>query len=141
MRAYTVSLAVPASIIDNAQSLELKTYLVGQIAKAASIFGVNELIIISDDKNAQMKGMMTGLTTTDFFAQNLEFLETPPYLRMKLFQKSPALRFSGMMNPVDAPHHVKTDEWSEFREGIVIKRPVKEGKGSWVNVGFKTQTC
>lgn len=50
MRAFTVSIAVPASIIDNAQSMELKTYLVGQIAKAATIFNVNEVIIISDDK-------------------------------------------------------------------------------------------
>lgn len=31
----TVSLAIPASILDNAQSLELRTYLAGQIARAA----------------------------------------------------------------------------------------------------------
>ena len=35
---YTLSLAVPASIIDNAQSFELKTYLVCQIARAAAIY-------------------------------------------------------------------------------------------------------
>lgn len=73
---------------------------------------MNELIIISDDKNAQMKGMMTDLTTTDFFAQNLEYLETPQYLRLKLFSKSPALRFAGLMNSIDAPHHLQVDEWS-----------------------------
>jgi hypothetical protein len=28
-RTYTLSMVVPASIIDNAQSMELKTYLVG----------------------------------------------------------------------------------------------------------------
>jgi len=60
-------MVVPASIVDNAQSLELKTYLVGQVAKAATLFGVNEIIVVSDDKQAQMKGMMQDLTTTEFF--------------------------------------------------------------------------
>jgi len=30
-RQYTVSIAVPGSILDNAQSPELRTYLVGQV--------------------------------------------------------------------------------------------------------------
>jgi|TARA_B110000285_G_C15039245_1_gene570947 predicted SPOUT superfamily RNA methylase MTH1 len=47
--------------------MELKTYLVGQIAKAATIFSIQEIIIISDDKSKQMKGMMQDLTTTEFF--------------------------------------------------------------------------
>jgi len=57
--------------------MELKTYLVSQIAKAATIFSVNEIVVISDDKNAQMKNMMQDLTTTEFCVQNLEYLETP----------------------------------------------------------------
>ena len=32
-RRYTVSIALPGSIIDNAQSTELKTYLAGQVNK------------------------------------------------------------------------------------------------------------
>jgi hypothetical protein len=35
---YTLSIVIPASIIDNAQSFELKTYLVCQIARAAAIY-------------------------------------------------------------------------------------------------------
>ncbi|XP_028118657.1 putative methyltransferase C9orf114 isoform X2 [Camellia sinensis] len=38
----TVSIAVPGSIIDNAQSLELATRLAGQIARAATIFRIDE---------------------------------------------------------------------------------------------------
>jgi predicted SPOUT superfamily RNA methylase MTH1 len=63
---FTISLVVPSSIVDNAQSLELKTYLVGQIAKAAAIFCINEVVILSCDKTSQMK-LMQDLTTTDFF--------------------------------------------------------------------------
>ena len=62
-RGFTTSLALPSSIVDNAQSLELKTYLVSQIAKAAAMFCFNEVIIVSCDKPKQMK-MMQDLTTT-----------------------------------------------------------------------------
>lgn len=40
---YTLSIAVPGSILDNAQSQELRTYLAGQIARASSIYCVDEV--------------------------------------------------------------------------------------------------
>jgi hypothetical protein len=73
---FTTTLVIPSSIVDNAQSLELKTYLVGQIAKAAALFCFNEIVILSCDKQSKMK-MMADLTTTEFFVKNLEYLETP----------------------------------------------------------------
>ena len=36
-RPYTVSVALPASIVANAQSHELRSYLVGQIARACTV--------------------------------------------------------------------------------------------------------
>jgi len=36
-RPYTVSVALPASIVANAQSHELRAYLVGQIARACTV--------------------------------------------------------------------------------------------------------
>ena len=62
-RGFTTTLALPSSIVDNAQSLELKTYLVSQIAKAAAMFCFNEVVIVSCDKTSKMK-MMQDLTTT-----------------------------------------------------------------------------
>lgn len=41
------------------------------------------------------------------------------------------------MNPLDIAHHVKADQWSQFREAVVVARPIKPGKGSWVNAGLK----
>jgi len=35
-KLYTVSIALPGSIIDNAQTIELKTYLAGQVTLTAS---------------------------------------------------------------------------------------------------------
>ncbi|ODM87259.1 hypothetical protein Ocin01_19424 [Orchesella cincta] len=47
-RAYTVSIAVAGSIIDNAQTPSLKAYLAGQVARAAAIFCVDEVIVYDD---------------------------------------------------------------------------------------------
>lgn len=48
-RGYTVSVAVPGSVLDNAQSPELRTYLAGQIARACVVFCVDEIIVFDED--------------------------------------------------------------------------------------------
>ena len=47
-RAYTVSVALPGSIIENAQSAELRTYLAGQVARALVIYSVDEVIVFDE---------------------------------------------------------------------------------------------
>lgn len=47
-RSYTVSLALPGSIIENAQSAELRTYLAGQVARAAAVFNIDEVIVFDE---------------------------------------------------------------------------------------------
>lgn len=39
----TFSIAIPGSILDNAQSKELRTYLAGQIARTACIYKIDEV--------------------------------------------------------------------------------------------------
>lgn len=75
-------------------------------------------------------------TTTEFFVKNLEYIETPQYLRKACFPRHSALRFTGLTNPLEAPHHLKITEWCKYREGCIINRPVSHGKGSWVNIGL-----
>lgn len=48
-RAYTVSVALPGSVLDNAQSTELRTYLAGQIARACVVFCVDEVIVFDEE--------------------------------------------------------------------------------------------
>lgn len=43
----------------------------------------------------------------------------------------------GLLNPLDSPHHMRVDEDSEYREGVVLDRPSKPGRGSFVNCGMK----
>ena len=41
-RAWTLSIAVPGSIIDNTQNTEFATFVAGQVARTAAIFNVDE---------------------------------------------------------------------------------------------------
>ena len=43
------------------------------------------------------------------------------------------------MNPIECHHHLKSDQYCKYREGVVVWRPVKEGEGSWVEIGLKKQ--
>ena len=47
-RKWTASIAVPSSIVDNAQSPELKAYLCGQIARALVIFQIDEIVVFDE---------------------------------------------------------------------------------------------
>lgn len=53
------------------------------------------------------------------FARVLQFMETPQYLRKTLIPMHPDLKFAGMLPPLDAPHHMRSNEWCEYREGVV----------------------
>lgn len=44
---------------------------------------------------------------------------------------------TGLLNPLDSPHHMRMDDESNYREGIVLDRPAKQGKGSLVNCGMR----
>ncbi|KAF6127408.1 SPOUT domain containing methyltransferase 1 [Phyllostomus discolor] len=70
-------------------------------------------------------------------ARILQYLECPQYLRKAFFPKHQDLQFAGLLNPLDSPHHVRQDEESEFREGVVVDRPTRPGRGSFVNCGMK----
>jgi hypothetical protein len=51
-RLSTLSMAVPGSMVSNCQTRELRTQMVGQIARAATIYHVDEIIVF-DDKLAK----------------------------------------------------------------------------------------
>jgi predicted SPOUT superfamily RNA methylase MTH1 len=51
----------------------------------------------------------------------------------------PDLNNVGLMNPIEARNHLKTDQISEFREGVALERPTKQGAGSWVDIGLRQQ--
>ncbi|KAK7515811.1 putative RNA methyltransferase [Phyllosticta citriasiana] len=140
-RSCTLSIALPGSIIANAQSHDLKTAMAGAIARAAAVFSVDEVIIFNDGQsqkhNAERQKRYsndyyndrrrqdeasgyTGFSDPDNFLYHmLSYLETPPHLRKALFPLHPNLRTAGTLPSLDMPHHLRADEWCQYREGVV----------------------
>ncbi|XP_055625312.1 putative methyltransferase C9orf114 [Toxorhynchites rutilus septentrionalis] len=143
----TLSIAVPGSILDNAQSPELRTYLAGQIARAACIFQVDEVVVFDDcGSNNQMSDKLSTIETVEGtssgrrcciqLARILQYLECPQYLRKYFFPIHNDLKFCGLLSPLDSQHHLRQASEFEFREGIVTNKPTKNDKSSFVNVGL-----
>ncbi|GBO28610.1 Putative methyltransferase C9orf114, partial [Araneus ventricosus] len=42
-----------------------------------------------------------------------------------------------LLNPLDLPHHLRVEDECKYREGIVLNKPVREGKGSFLYIGLK----
>lgn len=143
----TVSIAVPGSILDNAQSPILRTYLAGQIARAACIYKVDEIIVFDDkgevteDEKKKKKirkddVLGEGRVGCVQLARILQYLECPQYLRKYFFPIHNDLQYAGLLNPLDAPHHLRQSDKFLFREGMITNKPIKAGHGSQVNVGL-----
>lgn len=101
-------------------------------------------------------------------AKILEYVECPQYLRKRLFPFHKALKyagkdlfiwisfvevrafhssfvritlhanFPGLLNPLDANHHLKSDDLSvRFREGVILDKPIRKGRGPLVDIGLE----
>ncbi|UKK00262.2 hypothetical protein MACK_000332 [Theileria orientalis] len=111
-RRSTLSVSLPVSLIENVQSDELRAYVIGNIARTLTIYGVNEVVLYNDLEDKNTRWM-------EYFSINLRYLETPQYLRKFLFPMDPTLKYAGLQNPVNAPHHLRSSEWLPYREGVV----------------------
>jgi predicted SPOUT superfamily RNA methylase MTH1 len=126
-----ISIAIPASVVSDTPHLREKTSKIGLIGRAAAIFGVDEIIIYKDELKLDQRADM------DFIATLLGYMETPQYLRKRLFKIRPELRYAGILPPLRTPHHPLGKravdlKVGDFREGVTVAR-VKEGM--LVNIG------
>lgn len=118
-----VSLLIPSSYTEESPDPRIKTYKVGQMARAAAIFRVDEIVIYRTK----------GPDDTRFISTVLRYAETPQYLRKALFPVQDALRFAGVIPPLRIPSHTVSHE-AEYREGIVTS--VGSDRSVRVDVGI-----
>ena len=138
-------------MLSSAHSIEQKTLLAGIVARALAVFCVDEVIVFDDEENgtpydfdgaqdyynsptartseqvddnaSSPKGCTAYSDPSHFLAHVLSYLEAPPYLRKHLFPIHPNLRTAGLLPSLDMPHHLRANEWCDFREGIVVSSP------------------
>ena len=118
-------IAIPASVVSDTPHLREKTTKIGLIGRAAAIFRVDEIIIYPDNPKVNQT-RDTGLVAT-----LLAYMETPQYLRKRLFKLEPELQYVGVLPPLRTLHHplnrrMKDLKTGEFREGVTLSR-TKEG--------------
>ncbi|MCS7124162.1 MAG: RNA methyltransferase [Candidatus Bathyarchaeota archaeon] len=133
MNRKKVSIAVPASVVSDTPHLREKTAKVGLIGRAAAIFGIEEIIVYRDLPEVNQKAEVDLITTL------LRYMDTPQYLRKRIFKLRPELRYAGILPPLRTPHHPLGKKASdlkvgEYREGITL---AKTRNGILVDVGVE----
>jgi predicted SPOUT superfamily RNA methylase MTH1 len=128
-----LTIAIPASVISDTPHLREKTSKIGLIGRAAAIYRVNEIIVYPDNPKAKQHGDMALIATL------LAYMETPQYLRKRLFKIEPQLQFAGILPPLRTPHHPLNRKAAdlkpgEFREGVVVSRV---SEGALVDIGVE----
>ncbi len=132
-RGYRLSIAIPASLVSDVPHLREKTAKIGLVGRAAAIFCVDEIIVFRDLPEVDQS------RDTRLVATILSYMETPQYLRKRLFKIRPELRYAGILPPLRTPHHPLPDSMKdltvgEFREGV----PTSLTKGgTLVDIGVK----
>ncbi len=118
-------MAVPDTVLEEKDSLRDKTSKLGTIARACSIYGVDLIEVFRDDK---------GHGEAELITKVLGYLETPQYLRRRLYPLDEALRYAGTLPPLRIPSHKPKVRIDEIRTGEV-REGVANGDGS-VDVGL-----
>ncbi|KAK5095235.1 hypothetical protein LTR70_003607 [Exophiala xenobiotica] len=150
-RSHTVTVAIPASIIHNSKrKLELRTQLAGTVARALAVFCVDEIVIFDDgdcdpiqEDNTPSSHRYPDPDSSKFtafshpghfLAMILSYLETPPFMRNRLFPMHENLAKAGLLASLDLPSHLRATEWCEYREGVTV-RTAREG--TYVDCGLQ----
>ncbi|MBS7624121.1 MAG: RNA methyltransferase [Candidatus Bathyarchaeia archaeon] len=118
-RQQKLCVAIPASIVSDVPHLREKTMKIGWIGRALAIFRVDEVIVYPDMPEIDQSSDLNLVSTI------LSYLETPQYIRRRLFGIMPELRYAGILPPLRTPHHPtrrrkKDLVVNEFREGVVV---------------------
>jgi len=116
-----VTVAIPASIASDTPHLREKTAKLGSIARSCSIFGVDQIVLYPDDLQTHQRENL------NLCEEILRFIETPQYLRKRLFKMSPSLKYVGILPPLQIPSHnvaklIRECKPSDWREGVVTSR-------------------
>ena len=105
-----VCVAVPDTVLEEQESTREKTMKLGQIARYCALFGVDAVRVFHDPRGRGESG---------FIKNVLEYLETPQYLRKRLFPLSEDLRYAGLLPPLRIPSHKAKVPLGKLREGEV----------------------
>lgn len=126
-----LSIFIPNSFLSESKDLKIRTYKVGILGRALAIFQADNVIIYNDDNAKNEDGEMDG----EFIAEILNYMNTPQYLRKKVFPIRSELKHVGILPPLRTPHHPinSQPDVGDYRQGFTVKR---NKKGTYVDIGM-----
>ncbi len=111
-----LSVAIPESSLSD-ESLKIdKTRKISVLARACAIFKIDTIYVYQDANRKEDGSLMVMI---------LKYLETPQFLRRRLFPKINDLKFAGVLQPLKIPSHItpansKKISRGDVREGVVV---------------------
>jgi len=112
----TVSVLVPSSLVREAEDKREATRKIGYVARAATVFRADRLVVFPDPDGERNWG-------GGFVSTVLEYAATPPYLRKEVFGKRDELEYAGVLPPLRAPSLTgsESEGSGSLRQGIVTE--------------------
>ncbi len=123
-----ISIAIPDSSLSDDKTKLDKSRKISEIARASAIFKINTIFIYneSDDKS-----------DAHLLVTVLKYLETPPFLRKRLFPKINELKYAGVLHPLKIPSHISPADSKKIKEGDIREGIIVAAKGrSFVDFGI-----
>ncbi len=121
LTSLSFDVSIPDSFLYDVSTEIDKTLKIFQLSRALSIFRVNNVFIYHDKLLNASKNDLQLMVTI------LEYLDTPQYLRRKLYPKLEILKNVGKLHPIRSHHHkdrleIREVMSGEIRVGVVEKR-------------------
>ncbi|KAJ4131695.1 hypothetical protein NW768_005891 [Fusarium equiseti] len=141
-RPWTLSVAIPSSILSNLATADQRMTQPARIARALAVFSVDEVVVFDDSPPATRPrhtdpSSYTGDTDPcHFLSHILSFLEAPPFMRKTLFPLHPNLRLTAMLPSLDMPHHPNPRDYLPYAEGVTVAGQTSTGSGTLVECGL-----
>ncbi|MEZ3115156.1 putative RNA uridine N3 methyltransferase [Halobaculum sp. MBLA0147] len=112
MNGARLDVLVPSSLVREAEDGREATRKLGYVARAATVFRADRLVVFPDREGETSRG-------EEFVHTVLAYAATPPYLRRDVWDRRDELEHVGVLPPL-LPHD-SGPEGSETRDGIVTE--------------------
>ena len=117
-------IAIPDSYLYGVKTDIDKTLKIFQLARTLSIFRINNINIFHD------KTLNPSIYERKFLSTILEYLDTPQYLRKKIYPMSEMLKTVGRLHPIRSPHHKDKVDIKYLKSGDIRVGLIEEKFGS-----------
>lgn len=125
-----LDVAIPDTALRDCSDLREKTIRIGRMGRAFAIFRVERVFVYTTEMLPESQKHDSAL-----LLKLLRFMDTPQYLRRRVFPHSPTLKFAGLLPPLRTRSHPLSTDYSVLSVGDV--RWGAQAKPGKIDLGLK----